>query len=593
VTGGQLILAGGGLLAGSVAASLVAARLHLPVLLLFLAIGMAAGSDGAGWIAFDDYTLAREIGMVALALILFDGGLRAGLSEISGVLGPSLRLAVGGTVVVALVTAVAAVALFRISALEGLLLGSIIASTDSAAVFGILRGSTLSRRLVRTLEGEAGFNDPVALILVLGFMEWARRPDYGLVDMAVLGVRELVLGALCGYLVARLAVAAFSRLRLPFSGLYPVASVAVAALAYGTADSLHGSAFLAVYLAGLILGDAPIPGRQTIGVFHDGIAWVAQVGLFLTLGLLVFPSQLGAVAPEGAALGLIVVLIARPLATMAATAHQRFSLPERAILSWAGLRGAAPIVFATFPVAGGISGSKVLFDIVFFAVVVSTLLQGLTFESLARKLGLTAVAPLLPRPLVEFGGSQSLGAELLEYPVTTADGVIGRRVRDLKLPLGSTLMLIVRGAEAVPPSRWMRLKAGDMLHLLVRKEVAGRIPDLIDRLREPVARPTIADRERGDLGFGGLRTEPWTPGHGDPADPDLLSGVLVVERLRVRRDRGAAVVRLEDGRYAVTGTTLAVGPARVLLRYANRCLAGSLGGAEAAWWHEVAAALRG
>lgn len=486
VTSGHLILAAGVLLAGSVAASLAAARLRLPALLLFLAVGMAAGSDGAGWIAFDDYTFARDLGSVALALILFDGGLAAGLTEIKGVLGPSLRLAVGATVAVAVITAMAAVALFRFSALEALLLGSIIASTDSAAVFGLLRASTLNRRLVRTLEGEAGFNDPVALVLVLGFMGWIGHPGYGLLDMAVLAMRELVVGAACGYLVARLAVAAFSRLRAPSSGLYPVISIAVAALAYGTADTLNGSAFLAVYLAGLILGDAPIPGRQTIAVFHDGIAWVAQIVLFLMLGLLVFPSQLGAVAPEGVALGLVVVLIARPLATLAATARQGFSLSEKAVISWAGLRGAAPVVFATFPVAGGTPGSKVLFDIVFFAVIVSALLQGLTFEPLARVLRLTAVAPLLPRPLVEFGGSRRLGAELLEYPVTAVDGVVGRRVRDLELPLGSSLVVIVRGNDAVPAAASTRLNAGDILHLLVREEVAGRIPELLVQLRDPV-----------------------------------------------------------------------------------------------------------
>jgi cell volume regulation protein A len=498
VNSGYLILVAGGLLAGSVAASLVAARLRLPALLLFLAVGMAAGSDGAGWVAFDDYSLAREIGTVALALILFDGGLRAGLSEVRGVLAPSLRLAVGGTAIVAVVTAVAAVALFQLPALEALLLGSIIASTDSAAVFGLLRGSTLNRRLVRTLEGEAGFNDPVALVLVVGFMEWIRHPDYGLVDMTVLALRELLLGALCGYLVARLAVPALLRLRAPSSGIYPVASLAVGALAYGTADALHGSTLLAVYLAALIVGDAPIPGRQTIAVFHDGLAWVAQIGLFLALGLLVFPSHLGAVAPQGVVLGLVVVLIARPLATLVATVGQGFSSREKVVLSCAGLRGAAPVVFATYPVASAIPGGEVLFDIVFFAVIVSTLLQGLTFEPLARKLGLTTNSPLLPRPLVEFGGARRLGTELIEYPVTALDGVVGRRVRDLELPLGIALVVIVRGDQAVPPAGTTRLNAGDTLHLLVREEVAGRIPDLLDRLGAPVTTSRTARRQRDD-----------------------------------------------------------------------------------------------
>jgi cell volume regulation protein A len=492
---GLQILAIGGLLAGAVASSLAAARLRLPSLLLFLAIGMAAGSDGAGWIAFDNFEVARQIGVIALALILFDGGLAAGWTEIRSVLRPSLCLAIGGTVLVAVATGLGAMALFRFSPLQALLLGSIIASTDSAAVFGLLRGSTLNRRLRRTLEGEAGFNDPVALVLVLGFMERITHPGYGVADMVLLGARELVIGAFCGFLVGRGAAVAFSRLRPPTSGLFPVASLAVAALAFGAADTFHGSGFLAVYLAGLLLGDAPIPGRQTIGVFHDGVAWISQVGLFLALGLLVFPSQLAEVAPEGVALGLFVVLVARPLATLVATMRGGFSRAERIVLSWAGLRGAAPVVFATFPVAAGLPGSRGIFNIVFFAVVVSTLLQGLTFEPLARALGLTAQAPPLPRQLVEFGGARRLGVELVEYPVSDMDAVVGRRVRDLNLPQGSTLAVVVRGDAAVPPAGSTRLNAGDTLHLVVREQAAGPVAELIERLRAGDVRTSEGTRE--------------------------------------------------------------------------------------------------
>jgi potassium/hydrogen antiporter len=491
MTTGALILAAGALLSASVAASLVAAWLRLPALLLFLAVGMAAGSDGAGWIDFDNYALARELGLVALAAILFDGGLRTGLSEVRRVLGPALRLAVGGTVITAVVTAMAAITFFRFSPFEALLLGSIIASTDSAAVFGLLRGTTLNRRLVQTLEGEAGFNDPVALVLVVGFMEWIRSPQYGPVDMAAFALQEFVVGAACGYLVARVALVALRSFRLPWNGLYPVASVAVAAVVYGAADTLHGSGLLAVYLAGLVLGDAPVPGRLAITVFHDGAAWVAQIGLFVMLGLLAFPSRLGASASEGIVIALVVMLIARPLAVLATTARQGFSLPEQAVLSWAGLRGAGPVVFAIFPIAGMTPGSTVLFDTVFFAVVVSTLLQGLTFEPFARWLGLTSVAPPLPKPLADVGGARRLGAELVEYPVTAVDGVVGRRVRELVLPLGSALMVIVRGDEAVLPASSTRLKAGDILHLLVREEVAVRIPELLAGLRDPVSRATF------------------------------------------------------------------------------------------------------
>jgi cell volume regulation protein A len=596
VTDGDLILAAGVLLAASVAAALAAQRLRLPALLLFLAVGMAAGSDGIGWISFDNYGLAREIGVVALALILFDGALRSGFTEIRPVLGPALRLALGATVLVAVVTAVAAMALFRRPPLEALLLGSIIASTDSAAVFGLLRGSTLSRRLVRTLEGEAGFNDPVALILVVGFGEWILHPGYGVTNLAVLALRELVVGGLVGYLVGRAAAETLGRVRLPTSGLYPVASFSVAALAFGAASTLQGSSFLAVYVAGLVLGEAALPGRQTIAVFHDGLAWTAQVGLFLVLGLLVFPASLGAVAPEGIALGLVVVLIARPLATLAATLGQGFNLPERFVLSWAGLRGAAPVVFATFPVASGVPGSVQFFDIIFFAVIVSTVLQGTTFEPLARALDLTTVQPMLPRAFIEYGGVRRLGAELVEYPVAADDGVVGRRLRELLLPTGITPLVVLRGEEAVPPTPATRLRAGDALHLLVPDYLSMRIPDLVARLRDSGQEQTIADRVAGDSAFenGELRdvvATAWTAGDGDPADPELVSGALVVERLRTRRDRRGALVRLEDGRYAVTGATLAVGTAEILRRYARQRLTRAAAGGEAGWWGEVAAAL--
>jgi cell volume regulation protein A len=489
-----VILAVGGLLGASVAVSLVASRLRIPGLLLFLGIGLAVGSDGAGWISFDDYGLARDIGLGALALILFDGGLNVGWSQIRGVLGTSLRLAVVGTAVVAVVTGVVAVAVLGLSPLEGLLLGSMLASTDSAAVFGLLRGSTLRRRLLRTMEAETAFNDPVVLVFVLGFIAWIQNPGYGPADMAVAGIRELFVGGLSGLFVGLIAARGLARVRLPMTGLYPVASLAVAALAYGASTSLHGSGLLAVYVAGLVLGDAPIPGRRTIAVFHEGLAWLGQVGLFVTLGLLASPARIADIAPEGIALGLVVILVARPLGTFATTSVREFSIRERVVLSWSELLGGTPIVFAALAVAAGVSGSMVLFDVVFVAVIVSTVLQGLTFEPVARSFGLTAIAPLLPRPLVEFGGPRRLGAEVVDYPVSGTDGTVGRRIRDLVPPLGISLVLVVRGEDALPPSPMTRLKAGDVLHFLVREEVAHRIPDLLSRLREPGREPTLAMR---------------------------------------------------------------------------------------------------
>lgn len=593
MTDGLFILVAGVLLLAALGASVAAARLRLPALLLILAVGMAAGSDGAGWLAFDNDELARRIGTIALALILFDGGLSSGWSQIRPVIRPALLLAVGGTVITALVTGLAATVLFGIAPLEGLLIGSILAATDTAAVFGLVRGSTLRGRLARTLEGEAGFNDPVAVLLVLGFIEWIQRPDYTLIDMTALFGRELFIGAVCGYLAGRLGAEGFQRVRLPVPGLYPVASFAIAAVAFGTAASLSGSGFLAVYLAGLILADSKLPARHTIAIFHDGLAWVAQVALFLTLGLLVFPSQLGAALAEGLLLWLVITFLARPLAVAASTAFDRFSLNERVVLAAAGMRGGMAVLLATFPVTAGIPGNHVIFNVVFIAVVLSTLLQGPTFEPIARRLDQTVSEPALPRPLTEFGTIRGLGAEVLEYPVLPTDGIVGRRVDELGLPKEATLTVIVRSDEAVPPRPSALIRAGDELHLLAREEVSEQLQELLDRWRDPLWAPR--DVEVGIDGARGaepLVMEPWNAADGDPSDPDLVEGTLVLERLQRREDRRGALVVLEDGRYAVTGSSFAVGSAEILGRYARRRLAQAEQGPEQVWWEEVSRALR-
>src|SRR4051812_12905220 len=283
---GVLLLATGAVLGGALAASLLASRLRVPGLVLVLGVGMLLGSDGAGWIHFDDYELAETVGIIALALILFEGGLAAGIGEIRPVLGPALSLAIVGTLLTAVLAGFAATWLFDLSTLEGLLVGSIVASTDGAAIFALLRGSTLRRRIARTLEGEAGLNDPVAVLLVLGFIDWIQRPDYGPLDMLGLFLQQMAIGLGVGLLIGLGSVAAMRRLRLASAGLYPVASVAAASLAYGLAATLDGSGFLAVYLCGLALGSVPTPATRTITTFHDGLAWVAQLALFLTLGLL-------------------------------------------------------------------------------------------------------------------------------------------------------------------------------------------------------------------------------------------------------------------------------------------------------------------
>jgi potassium/hydrogen antiporter len=493
VTDGELILVTGAMLAGGLIASLLATRMRIPALLLFLGLGMLAGSDITGWIYLNDYELARTVGVVALALILFEGGLAAGWQEIRPVLRPASFLAFFGTILTALIAGFTAAWLFDFSTLQGLLLGSILAATDSAAVFSVLRGSTLRRKVARTLEGESALNDPVAVLLVLGFIDWIQKPDYGLLDMAGLFATQVSIGIVAGLAVGWLGVEAFRRVTLVSSGLYPVASLTIGALSFGIADTLGGSGFLSVYLTGLVLGSPHIPARRTVAAFHDGLAWIAQLSLFFVLGLLVFPSEFGGVALEGTILALVVVIVARPVATFVATLFEQFTNRERIALGWAGLRGAVPVVLATFPVIEGVADGHELFNIVFFAVLLSTLLQGSTFEPLAKALGVTTTEPALPRPLAETGTIRGLGAEVVEYQVARDDAIAGLRVRDLGLPREALVTVIVRGERAIPPRGSTVISAGDRLHLMVTREAAGAFPSLIDRWRtgpiDPVARP--------------------------------------------------------------------------------------------------------
>jgi potassium/hydrogen antiporter len=591
MSNGELILVAGALLAGGIAASLVASRARLPGLILFLALGMVIGSDGTGWIDFNDYELTRTIGIVALTLILFEGGLSAGFDEIRPVLRPSVALALIGTFLTAAITGLAAAWLFDLGTIEGLLVGSIIAATDGAAIFALLRGSTLKRKLARTLEGEAGMNDPVAILLVIGFVEWIELPDYGVLDMALLFVRQLGIGLVAGLLVGWLAVQGLRRARLDTAGLYPVATLATAAIAYGSADSLEGSGFLAAYLAGLMLGSAPIPAKRTVTVFHEGLGWLAQISLFLVLGLLVFPADLPDVAVEGTALALVLLLVARPAAVFAATALDRFTFADRLVLGWAGLRGAVPVVLATFPVIAEVPQNREFFNIVFFAVVISTLVQGVSFEPFARAVGATTSEPALPRPLAETGTIRRLGAEIVEYPIGPEDAIVGQVVRDLGLPRDALLSVIVRGDEAILPRGSTRVEAGDRLHVVVRQEVADQVPKLLERWRSGPVRAPTAGRVAMRASTAVFTARRWTEEDGDPAFPTRVAGVDVLDHLRTRRSERGALVLLEDGRFAVTGPLLAVGGAAQIQRFARRRLADETDDAARAWWQEVIGAL--
>ena len=585
----ELILIGGLLLGAGIAAAMVADRVRVPGLVLFLGLGMLVGSEGVGGVAFDDVELTRTLGTVGLVLILFEGGLTAGWQEIRPVLRTAISLAVVGTIVTAVIAGLAAAWLLDLGTLEALIVGSAVAATDSAAIFAVLRESKLKRRLARALEGESGLNDPVAVLLVTGLIAWIDEPGYGLTDMVVEFSGDLVVGAVVGGLVGWGARWAFIRIDYPTPGLYPVASMAAAALAFGLADVSQGSGFLAVYLTGLALGTGIVPARRTVTAFHQGLSWVAQISLFFMLGLLVFPSGLVDVAWEGTALALILIFVARPIATLLASQVESFRFRERVMLSWAGLRGAVPIWLATLPVIAGVEGSAQLFNVVFFVVVISTLLQGFTFEPLARRLGLTTGEAALPRPVVETGMIQELGGDVLAFRVEPQDAAVGRMIKELGLPREALINLIVRDEQALLPRGSTVVEAGDELHLLVRRETRNEITRLIRTWREgPVeGPPTLPIGIRGSPAIFSVR--PTRPADGDTGDPRAVDGVEVAVTLRTRSDVPAAIVALVDGRFAVTGPKLiAVGGRRNMTRWcAERAERAETSPQDRAWLQEA------
>jgi cell volume regulation protein A len=564
--------------------------MRVPGLLLFLGLGMLAGSEGIGGIHFNNAELARTLGTIALVLIIFEGGLTAGWSEIRPVLGTAASLGTIGTAVTAVIAGVAAKLFFDLSTLEGMLVGAAIAATDSAAIFAVLRRSTLEKRLARSLEGESGMNDPVALLLVIGFIEWIQQPGYGIADMAGLLVLKLGLGAAIGLALGRLAVLALDRVRLPGDGIYPVATIAIAGLAYGVSEVAHGSGFLAVYLTALALGSARIPARRTVVAFHQGLGWVAQISLFILLGLLVFPSSLDDVALEALALSAVLILVARPVAALVATLFAPLNMKERLMLGWAGLRGATPIWLATFPVVAGIGTGEELFAIVFFVVVSSTLVQGASFEPLASRLGLTTDEPALPRRLLESGRIRRMGGDVIAYRLPPGAAAHGHPVRDLDLPREALVNVIVRDGDAIPPRGSTELREGDELHILVRSELRDEVEGMTRKwAKGPLGREAPPPLPRR----GAPQVFTVRPARGDGELGEEIDGIPIVRVMRDRGERGAYLVALADGRFAVTGAGLiAIGGRRALADWSvRRAENPEVDSAARSWWQEVTGAL--
>ena len=462
----------GALLAISVVFSRATERVSVPVLLIFLGIGILAGSEGLGGIDFENYALAYRLGTIALVFILFDGGLNTPLTAVRAYLGPASVLATVGVIGTAGLIALGAHWL-GLPWPHALLLGAIVSSTDAAAVFSVLRGSGLhlKRRVGVTLEVESGINDPMAVILTTALTASLVAPEETSVPGLVIGVLvQMVVGAVAGVAIGYGGRTALARLRLTAGGLYPAAMLAIACLAFALPTLVGGSGFLAIYLAGVVLGNGELPYRAGLLRVHDALAWLSQIAMFLILGLLVFPSRLAEVALTGLGLALFSTFVARPLVVWLCLLPFRYPWLDVVYVGYVGLRGAVPIVLATFPVLAGAPGAERIFDIVFFIVVMSAVVPGATVPWVTRRLGLESSDPPAPQAVLEIESMRPLSGRLMSFYVDEALAVAEASIAELPFPEGAAATLIVRGDELIAPKGNTHLRAGDHVYIFARPE---------------------------------------------------------------------------------------------------------------------------
>lgn len=456
----------------SVLISRISDRFGIPTLLLFLILGMLAGSEGPGGIYFDDPVLAQSVSIIALVLILFSGGFDTEWDQIRPVAKEGLLLATLGVFVTALIVGLFARLLLGVSLVEGLLLGSIMSSTDAAAVFSVLRskGISLKGRLKPLLELESGSNDPMAIFLTVGLIRLITLPDLTPLSLIGLFVAQMLVGTVAGYAMGKAMLFLIKRLKLGYEGLYPVLTLALVLLTFGLTDVVGGSGFLAVYLAGIVLGRGDFVHKRSLLRFHNGVAWLMQITMFLTLGLFVFPSRLIPVTGIGLLIAGCLMFVARPISVFVGLPSGRFGWREKTFVSWVGLRGAAPIILATFPLLARIPQAEIIFNVIFFVVLTSVLLQGTSIPLVARWLKVDA--PAVPKRSypIEYTPMGELKSELKELLVPPDSRVAGKAVVDLGLPADFLIILIARASDFLVPHGGTVLQTGDTLLVLSDNE---------------------------------------------------------------------------------------------------------------------------
>ncbi|WP_234573601.1 potassium/proton antiporter [Rhodohalobacter sp. 614A] len=475
------LLVGALLLLLSIFSSKLSTRFGIPVLLVFLGIGMIVGSDGLNWIYFDNYELAQYLGIIALIYILFSGGLDTRWKKIQPVIIPGISLSTLGVLVSALIVGVFTSWLLNFGLLEGVLVGAIVSSTDAAAVFSVLRSKALGfkYRLKELMEFESGTNDPMAIFLAIGIIQLLILPDFGWLEMTLLFFQQISVGLLGGYIFGKLTTWIINSINLEYDGLYPVLMLALVPLIYSVIDLMGGSGFLAVYIAGMVLGNSNFIHQRSLINFFDGLGWLMQITMFLTLGLLVFPTQIMAISGTGLLVALVLILVARPVSVFVSLFFSRFKMRSKLMISWTGLRGAVPIIMATFPLGASMENAELIFSIVFFVVVTSVLIQGPFIPLIARWLHVDS--PILPKTKfpIEFEPSVDTKSALKEIVVDEKDSIIGKKIIDLDFPNDALIVIINREGKFLVPRGTTELQANDKLLVLSKKDQFDKIKRLL------------------------------------------------------------------------------------------------------------------